>query len=71
MHKCLLPRMQAEGFFMHNLLINESTELKKPLERLKLVQAKEKLITNSRHEKCCEQEGFHCIIYGQENEKGG
>lgn len=56
---------------MHNHLINESTELTKSSERLKLVQAKEKLMTNSRHERCFEGEGFYCIIYGQKNEKRG
>lgn len=56
---------------MHNHLVNESTELTKCLERLKLVQAKEELMTNSRHGRCSEGEGFHCIICGQENEKRG
>lgn len=32
---------------MHNLLINKNTELTKCLGRLKLVEAKEKLMTNS------------------------
>lgn len=58
-------------FLMHNQLINESIELTKCLDRLKLIQAKEKLMSNYRHERCFEGKGFHCIIYSQENEKRG
>lgn len=56
-------------FFKHNHLINESTELTRCFERLKFVQAKKKLMTKSRHERSSEGEGFHCIIYGQQNEE--